>query len=333
MGTMYRAEATRRTDAPAEMTRVSVVIPARNEEQRIGMVIRAVLAQRAAGRDVDVLVVDDGSSDGTAAVARSAGARVIRLHGESGNPAAARNQGAAACSGDPIVFLDADCVPATGWLEALLVAHARGAAVVGGSLELPPGLTITARCDYYCGWYLVHPRRSAGVVPHHPPPNLSVRRHTFLSTVGFTEAEPFSYTNEERAWQGELRLRGERIYFEPRAIAYHYNRPGVRNLLRRHYRWAYTGVAAKSRTGAARAAWIYRFPWLPVIAAAPFALLHTGFIIACWLRAGVLEPVLMTPLVLASRCAYAAGMAIGGVHWLRTGRRTAPHYARAWIET
>jgi hypothetical protein len=43
-------------------------------------------------------------------------------------------------------------------LVAILAAHERGATVKGGALDLPPGLSATARCDYYCGWYLVSSR-------------------------------------------------------------------------------------------------------------------------------------------------------------------------------
>ena len=49
-----------------------------------------------------------------------------------------------------------------GVLEALLGAHAAGATTVGGSLGLPEGLPYMARCDYYCGWYMIHPRAQAG---------------------------------------------------------------------------------------------------------------------------------------------------------------------------
>ncbi|HEX5438857.1 MAG TPA: glycosyltransferase [Gemmatimonadaceae bacterium] len=305
----------------------SVIIPARDAEAFIGRVVRAVFAQRGAGSGIDVIVVDDGSRDATAERARAAGARVLsRPGGARGNPAAARNQGARAASGDPLIFLDADCVPADGWLEALLAAHGRGAVVVGGSLALPPGLSLTARCDYYCGWYLVHPRRPAGPVPHHPPPNLSVRRAAFLATAGFTERSPLEYTNEERAWQGEVRRAGHTIYFEPAAVAEHYNRPGFRNLLRRNYRWAYTAIEAKSQSGSARAAWLYRYPALLIAGSLPLALAHTAYIEGCWVRAGTLEPLLMLPAVLASRLAYALGMAVGGARWLRRrgGARAVP---------
>jgi glycosyltransferase involved in cell wall biosynthesis/GT2 family glycosyltransferase len=313
--------------------RVSVVIPARNEQSRIAEVVSAIREQPFNGQSLEVIVVDDGSTDATVSNAHAAGARVIHASkpGTTGNPAAARNLGARHSTGDPIIFLDADCVVAEGWLDALLSSHADGATVVGGALALPPGLEPMARCDYYCGWYLVHPRARGGFVPHHPPPNLSVRRQAFLGTSGFSTRPPLDYTNEERFWQAELKDAGHGIYFEPRAVAYHYNRPGFLNLLRRNYRWGYTAIEVKSQTGAARMAWLYRRPWLLIPAAPALAIAHTAFIIGCWARAGVWEPVLMLPAILASRLTYVAGMVVGAVRWLsepEAGEAKARHRPR-----
>ena len=320
-------------DAPV-FPLVSVVIPARNEEVHIYRVVRSVLGQCPAGSGIEVIVADDGSTDRTAEEARRAGARVVEVgkDGHGGNPAAARNRGASVASGNPLIFLDADCVPGKGWLDSILAAHAGGETIVGGSLELPPGLPAMARCDCYCGWYLVHPGRRAGVVPHHPPPNLSVIREAFRATSGFTDQPPMEYTNEERVWLGELQRSGHRIFFEPRAVAFHHNRPGFGNLLRRNYRWGYTSIESKSRTGAARMAWMYRYPRLLILASPLLALAHTAYILACWVRGGRYEPLLMLPAILVSRFAYAFGMAAGGIQWIRRrgdaepGRRPRPRW-------
>lgn len=303
--------------SPALMNSVSVIIPARNEASSIERTVRSVIEKAPARCRVEAIVVDDGSTDDTRAIARAAGARVIEMGGTGGNPAAARNRGAKAANGDPLVFLDADCEVCDGWLAAFIRAHDAGETIVGGSLDLPLGLSITAQCDYFCGWYLVHSGRPAGYVPHAPAPNLSVRRDAFLATNGFEEL-PYSIASEERGWQSELRKNGHRIYFTPQARAYHYNRPGLRNLLRRNYRWGYAAIRSKNETGTARFAWIYRFPRMLIVASLPLALVHTVYIEFCWLRAGIYKPVLLLPLVLLSRLSYATGMMIGGISWLRT---------------
>jgi glycosyltransferase involved in cell wall biosynthesis len=300
---------------------VSVIIPARNEGRTIARLVQAILQQAPAGWSVEVVLVDDASTDDTVAVARGAGACVLELGSRAGggNPAVARNRGALAATGDPLVFLDADCLPAPGWLARLLAGHDAGAAVVGGSLDLPAGLPGMARCDYYCGWYHMHSRRPAGPVTNHPPGNLSVRRAEFARTPGFTEQQPIAYAHEELVWQAEVRRNGGTILFDPAAIVLHYNRPGFRNLLRRNYRWGYSAIESKAATEAARMAWLYRYPGLLVAASLPLAIASTGYIVGCWLRAGALEPLLMLPAVLAARVAYSIGLAAGGVRWIRYG--------------
>jgi glycosyltransferase involved in cell wall biosynthesis len=305
---------------PARLA-ASVIIPARNEATTIARLIRAVLDQALTDQAIEVLLVDDGSTDHTPAVARAAGARVLELGSRpgGGNPAIARNRGALAAAGEVLVFLDADCLPAPGWLARLLAAHRVGAEVIGGALDLPPGLSPLARCDYYCGWYHVHSRRPAGEVPNHPPGNLSVRREVFVATSGFTESQPVAYAHEELAWQDEVRRRGGRIMFDPLAIAFHYNRPGFRNLLRRNYRWGFSAIESKAATRVARFAWVYRHPVLLLMASLPLALGSAGYIVACWLLVGVFEPLLMLPYVVAARLAYSAGLVAGAIRWMRFG--------------
>lgn len=307
--------------------RVSIVIPARNEADNLGRTLAALFGQAPPGVELEVIVADDGSTDETAAMACGAGARVLLLGPRQlgGSPGAARNRGAAASTGDPIVFLDADCEPAAGWLDALLEAHSAGERVVGGSLDVPGGLPASARCDHYCGSYHVHPGLPAGRVPNHTPANLSVRREAFLSTDGFEEQSPVSDGHEELRWQAQLARIGVPIRFEPRARVLHQNRVGLGNLLRRNYRWGYSAIESKSATGASRWAGLFRHPWLMVAASLPLVVAHTVHTVACWMRRGRLEPVAMLPLILLARLAYGAGMAVGGARWLLRRRSTDGH--------
>ena len=89
----------------------TVVIPARDEAATVGAVVRGVLGL---GRDVvaEVVVVDDGSSDATAAVAARAGARVVEADPSIGpGKGQAMWKGLAESAGDVVVFCDADLEP------------------------------------------------------------------------------------------------------------------------------------------------------------------------------------------------------------------------------
>lgn len=82
----------------------SVVLPAKNESAAIGNTVRAIVA---ANPDAEIIVVNDGSTDDTAAVAQAAGARVVHHPYSKGNGAAIKT-GARAATGEVIVFMDAD---------------------------------------------------------------------------------------------------------------------------------------------------------------------------------------------------------------------------------
>ena len=102
---------------------LSFVIPAHNEEALIGATIAALgRATAAAGEPSEIIVVDDDSADGTAAIASAAGARVVQV--KLRHIAAARNAGAAAARGDVLIFVDADTiVPASTLREAILAVN------------------------------------------------------------------------------------------------------------------------------------------------------------------------------------------------------------------
>ena len=86
--------------------RFSVVIPAYNREAIVGRAIQSVLDQSYSA--FEILVADDGSTDGTAQVIASFGERVTLISRENGGAPAARNSGVFAATGDWIAFLDSD---------------------------------------------------------------------------------------------------------------------------------------------------------------------------------------------------------------------------------
>ncbi len=124
------------------MTSLSVVIPAKNEEDTIGHVLEELnlTIPGIRGYTVEVIVVDDGCSDRTAEIATAFGARVVRNTGPGGKGVALR-AGFAAATGDFVVMLDADFSHRSEEIPAMLaemrpgVGLVIGSRVVGGSEE------------------------------------------------------------------------------------------------------------------------------------------------------------------------------------------------------
>jgi hypothetical protein len=118
---------------------LSVVIPARDAERTIGECLAAVT--RSAGLAVEIIVVDDGSRDRTADIARSTGATVLTLP-ESSGPAAARNAGVRQASADVVLFLDADVIIAPDGIPRIVAAFRDDAglsAMFGSYDDAPSG--------------------------------------------------------------------------------------------------------------------------------------------------------------------------------------------------
>ncbi len=122
---------------------ISVVIPAYNAAGCVGRAIRSALAQTVPA--AEIVVVDDGSTDDTGAVVESFGAAVRLIRRENGGPAAARNTGVKAATGDWLALLDADDTWRTDKLAQQLpflvdpavgIVHARK--TLSRGVEIPP---------------------------------------------------------------------------------------------------------------------------------------------------------------------------------------------------
>lgn len=116
--------------------RVTVVVPAYNEAARIGRTVTALLDALGDLPDggLELLVVDDGSTDLTATAAEDAGATVVRLGVNAGKGAAVRN-GVQAATGRTIVYTDADLSYPPDQVRAVLERVEGGAPFVAGSRQ------------------------------------------------------------------------------------------------------------------------------------------------------------------------------------------------------
>jgi glycosyltransferase involved in cell wall biosynthesis len=126
---------------------ISFVIPAHNEERNVAATIDSVTAAaRAVGEPFEVVVVDDASTDRTAAVAADRGAAVIAVNNRQ--IAATRNAGARAATGDVLFFVDADTLANPAAVRAGLRELRRGAVGGGCVFTFDGRLPLWAACAY-----------------------------------------------------------------------------------------------------------------------------------------------------------------------------------------
>ena len=98
----------------------SIIIPAYNEAANIGLCLESVFSCVREGFSIEVIVVDDCSTDDTAEIARAYGCKVIPNQGSRDTISGLRNIGAQMANGEFFVFLDADMVVPSNWLTVAL---------------------------------------------------------------------------------------------------------------------------------------------------------------------------------------------------------------------
>jgi glycosyltransferase involved in cell wall biosynthesis len=151
---------------------VSVIVPVRNRRALLATLLDALAAQTY--RDFEVVVVDDGSTDGAdrlAAAETRVAVRVIRSDGAGA--VAARARGVADARGAVLAFTDSDCEPAPSWLSAGVAAIDGGAAVANG-----PTVSAAPR-------RLLERSLTAGDDGLYPTCNVFYRRSAFDAAGGF----------------------------------------------------------------------------------------------------------------------------------------------------
>jgi mycofactocin glycosyltransferase len=248
---------------------ITVVIPVRDRQDELARCLAGLTAMPR------VIVVDDGSRDpeGVARVAAQAGASVLRRP-VNGGPAAARNSGLAAAQTALVAFLDSDCVPGPGWLDALLPHFADPAtgAVAPRIVPHENGRTWLARYEGASSTLDMGERpsivRPGSRVPYVPGAALIVRKDA--AGAGFAED---MQVGEDVDFIWRLGVAGWRTRYEPAATMGHQHRVRFGAWLARRKDYGTSAASLELRhPGAVRP--FYASPWTA----------------AAWLAATALRP-------------------------------------------
>jgi glycosyltransferase involved in cell wall biosynthesis len=209
--------------------KVTVIIPTYNRGQVLGKCLAAFSRQTIISSDFEVLVVDDGSNDDTAAVSRQAAEKVeyqlIYLHQHNQGANAARNHGIRKASGKYLLFINDDTIPVPGMLSLHLATHDQypepGTAVLG-KVTYSPELD---QDNIFAAMHL-----DAAYAPFKGLTeldwkafftcNVSIKK-SFLLTHGIFEKR-MRY-HEDLELSERLRHVGLRVIYAPEALGYHFH--------------------------------------------------------------------------------------------------------------
>jgi GT2 family glycosyltransferase len=208
---------------------LSFVIPVRNDASRLSRCLRSIAANDRTAAQVRTVVADNGSSDGSADVARSSGATVLSLPGL--RVSALRNRAAGSADGDILAFVDADHEIASTWIAtAAEIFKDPQVAAAGALYTPPPDGTWTQRMFGVLRGRTVGRSDTAWLGSG----NLAVRRAVFEQVRGFDEALE---TCEDVDLCQRIRQAGQRIVADERLASIHNGDPATLRELFRSERW------------------------------------------------------------------------------------------------
>jgi GT2 family glycosyltransferase len=198
---------------------VSVVIPVRNDARRLQVCLESIKANDYPADRIELIVVDNGSTDNSVRVARQAGATVLSIAGVS--VAELRNRGAACARGEILAFVDADHAINTNWIAAAVAILSTDDVAAAGAPYLPPSGANWVQCRYNL---LREHRESTSEVEWLGGGNLAMSRAVFDRAGGF---DPSLEACEDVDLCMRIRACGGRILNAPALRCAHFGDPST----------------------------------------------------------------------------------------------------------
>lgn len=207
---------------------LSFVIPAYNEEENIGRAVTSIHRYMPEDLTAEVIVVDNGSEDGTSRIAEESGARIVASRATT--IAGVRNEGVAMARGKVLVFLDGDCALTDEWragIGARLTQLTEVPMSCAGSQVTPPRDERSAIVRH---WFVPFMERATHLGSAH----LICTRADFLQLGGFDESLE---TGEDYDFSQRIKAAGGKVLYADELRVDHYDFPrGWGDFIRRE-RW------------------------------------------------------------------------------------------------
>lgn len=221
---------------------VSVVVPVKNNAELLSKLLESLLNQTL--KPHEIIVVDDGSTDGSPQVAKRYGVKVLFTGGGKG-PNFARSLGVKSANGDVIAFTDSDCLPSEDWIESLVKDFQSMS-----NVDIVAGTTIAANPDEFLARFLDNSfltptpkykkymtlRRDfkLGVVV--ATCNMAVSKRVF-EEIGLFDPDYKYYGSDDMDFVYRALKKGFTVLCSPRPIVKHYHRASLSKILKRYFQY------------------------------------------------------------------------------------------------
>lgn len=209
------------------MPDISVIIPTYNNREVLHRTLLAVFAQDFPRNAYEIVVLDDGSTDGTAETVRFLSAPVTLTYHwqENRGRAAARNAGSRLARGRILLYLDSDILAEPDLLRRHMAYHREHSGPIGvqGRTLIHPESKVTPFMKTKDLLPDLTMRRRGNLSPYHViTRNLSIRAEDLWAVGGFDEDFP-GYGWEDIELGLRLHAHGVHFFYDPQAIGYHYD--------------------------------------------------------------------------------------------------------------
>lgn len=294
------------------MIHASLVIPMYNARDTLPAMLDSIEAQDEAIGSFETIIVDDGSTDDSRAIAAARPWCRVLTQANCG-PGAARNLGAQRARGEIIIYTDADCVLPSDFVRRHIEMHALRPDVDGlcggvtPATRLPLGSPVLA--DHLCSWFNAHDALPPRTPEYMWGANMSVKRRVLAAGVAWSADR---ITGEDVDFSLQMRRRGMVTTFAPEIAVRHTDRATFSGFLRHQYNWGFHAPFIRGRNP--DAAYAFLFPAgigrarlvSPIIVAG-----YTALTIKAWWRRRPLALLSALPIILLGKIAYARGVLAG----------------------